>query len=106
MFDKKKYIESCKPAVEKLLKELESKKISFTPMDGELENVIFKQENKELKIAHRCFYRISGMCVYYKEKPGTKKGQTFVEAVPISTEDYITKYQKSLILNYFNKQKK
>ena len=70
-FDKDKHIKKMTPHVEKLVENFKKQGICFQSTDGLLENVIFKNNKKEVKISHHCFYRFSGMCKLQKE---SKKG--------------------------------
>ena len=106
MFDENKHIEDCKPYVDKLVSSLKKEGINFCNKDGKLDNVVFTKGDIVHKIAYQCFYRFSGMCVYYKEKPGKKKGQIMVTTVKITTDMYINEYMKSLILHAFKRLEK
>lgn len=83
------------PHVEKLVEYLNSKGISFVSTDGDLENVIFKSDIKEVKISHRCFYRFSGMCKIRKDV-GDKKKNTII-FVDVTDDMFINQYMKALI---------
>lgn len=51
----------------KMVERLQQHGIKFQPKDGHLDNVIFSNDKKEMKIAYHCFYRFSGPCVIGKE---------------------------------------
>lgn len=99
-FDKYTYIKSIKSSVDKLVSDLNKQGIQFEPTDGELENVVFTKGDETYKMAYQCFYRLSGMCVYYKEFDG-KKGQSMLKPVFIPIDEYINGYIKALILKNF-----
>ncbi len=91
---KQHFIDKMKPHVNKLIASLSKEGIVFIDHDEDpnLENVSFKQGDKELKIAHSCFYRHSGIALVYKEN----------ETISLTDDMYINTYMKSLILLYFN----
>jgi len=102
-FDKKAHIEKMTPHVEKLIEYLNSRGISFTSTDGDLENVIFKNDTKEVKIAHRCFYRFSGMCTIRKDVGDKKKNVTIF--FDVSDDMFINQYMKAIIeFSFFGKK--
>ena len=98
MFDEKKQIERMTPYVLKLVDYYKNNGINFQDKEGDLDNVIFSNEDSEMKIAYQCFYRFSGVSVIYKNVPD-KKGQTKLEAVELTDELFYEIYWKS-ILNY------
>lgn len=92
-FDKKLHISKQKVAVEKLVAYFKKQGISFSPTDGELQNVIFTtKDNKEVKISHHSFYRYSGISVLYKEKDDKS-----VYTIPMSDDYYLNEYLKKFI---------
>jgi len=95
--DKIEKIKMMTPFVEQLLVDLSDLNISFSPTDGELDNVVLKNDIKELKISHQCFYRFSGICAVYKK---VKKEYQYVE---LTDKEYITIYMKSVIEFHFKK---
>jgi len=90
-------IQQMTPHVNKLVVELAKQDITFSPTDGELENVIFSQDGVEMKIAHHCFYRFSGMCVVQK----TIKKET--KYVSLSDDEFINIYLRTLIEHFYKK---
>ncbi len=96
-FNKEAQRARMKPHVDKLVNWLrDNYQITFEPTDGQLENVIFRNEDKVLKIAHTCFYRFSGLCKIRKVKPNTKQNE--YEFAEVSDDDFINSYMKSVIL--------
>ena len=97
-FDKLKHIERMMPHVEELNKLLLEFGIIFYPYDENgLENIIYTDGVKTLKIAHRCFYRFSGMCVIRKEIDKNR-----IELVEVTDRMFILSYMGTLIKNKFN----
>ena len=97
MFDKIVHINRMKPAVDKLLSQLNSKGIEFFPIDEnpKLENIILKTKDKEIKISHHSFYRYSGISCVYKEK-GDDKNKKF-EIIEVTDEMYLQNFMKPII---------
>jgi hypothetical protein len=87
------------PYVDDLVKSLQSYGIVFIPTDGELENVIFTNGTKTVKIAHKCFYRFSGMCRIQKDKVGGKHNE--VEFVEVTDKIFICTYMGTIIKRLF-----
>jgi hypothetical protein len=98
MFDEEKHKQKCQPYVDKLKVELDKKGISFSTDKW---NVIFTKGDNEYRIADRCFYRFSGLCMRYKVQSVNKKGVHTIEEIPVKLEEYITGYMKNLILKHF-----
>ncbi len=91
-FNPQEHIKRMTPYVEKLVVYLNSKGISFEPIDGHLENVVLKNDEKIVKITHHCFYRFSGPCKIY-----THKGKNQIEITDMTDDMFINMYMKSLI---------
>jgi len=96
MFNKKEHIERVIPYTNKLVTTLAKQGIMFKSSDGDLENVIFIKNNKELKISYHSFYRFSGICSLYKEGEDKK-----LEVIYITDEMYLNTFIKPIIENYF-----
>ena len=94
-----KKIADMAPFVDKLVGLLnEVHNISFQTKDGDLENVVFSKEGfNDLKIAYRCFYRISGMCKIMKDT----KHKDRVIWVDVTDDMFINNYMCSIILLHF-----
>jgi hypothetical protein len=93
-WNKQKQIESMSKSVNKLVEQLEKQNIQFIGTDGELENVIFKQNDKQVKISHHSFYRYSGISVITREK---KDKPNESETVPVTDEMYMQVFMKPII---------
>lgn len=105
-FDKEGHIKRMAPHVEKLVAFLSKQGISFQPTDGEFENVIFRNDKKEVKIAHRCFYRFSGMCKIRKDVvPKNKKEKNYIDHIDVTDDMFINQYMKSMIEFLFQEKK-
>ena len=75
-FNPEKHIEKMEPSVKKLLAQLKSKGIEFTPQDESgFKNVVFKSSDKTVKISQHSFYRFSGIA----EQFIATKGLFFLE---------------------------
>ncbi|HRW21950.1 MAG TPA: hypothetical protein P5509_08255 [Bacteroidales bacterium] len=96
-----KHIKQMWPHAKKMVDKLQQHGINFQPKDGHLDNVIFKHENKEMKIAYHCFYRFSGPCVIGKEM--NKGKQKILEFVPLTDELFYSSYWYSYIMYHFFK---
>jgi len=66
LINKEEHIKSFIPHVEKLAGFLKEKDVEFSPIDGDLDNVVFTRGDDVYKISHHSFYRFSGMSVTYK----------------------------------------
>ena len=95
-FNKQAHIAKMQPVINKFLAQLStSKGISFIPTDGVLENVIFKQGDKEVKMSHHSFYRYSGICCLYEEKgEGEKKVFKIIE---VTDEMFLNTFIKPIV---------
>jgi len=100
-FNKESHIKEMTPYVEKLVESLSKQGITFSPTDEHLENVIFKNDKKEIKIAHHCFYRFSGMCKIKKD--GEKNTIILID---VTDDMFINQYMKSMIEFLFMDKKK
>ena len=79
------HIKTKQVAVDKLIKQLKGYNISFSPIDldnSDLNNVTFTFKDNTYKIAHYCFYKISGPA--------------------ISDEIWFNNYMLSTIISHFN----
>ncbi len=93
MFNKAEHIKKQQPAVKKFIGWLESsKKITFTPTDGEFENVILKSKDKEIKISHHSFYRFSGIAVLY-----AKTGENSFQITEITDDIFFDTFMKPIV---------
>lgn len=88
-----------KPYTDKLITFLKTKGIEFTPTDGELNNVIFKSKDMEVKISHHSFYGVGRMGAVTKQR-GEKVNE--FEFVPVTHEFFIGNVMKSIIDYRFN----
>lgn len=104
-FNKQAHIEKMQPVVKKFLAQLSTTKgISFIPTDGEFENVILKQGDKEIRISHHSFYRYSGICCLYEEKgDGEKK---VFKIIDVTDEMFLNTFIKPIIDVLFNPRPK
>ncbi len=93
---KEEYILGLKPYTDKLISYFKNKEIEFIPIDGKLDNVIFKNKDKELKIAHHCFYGFSRMGCIVKEKANNE-----IEWIQVTDSMFFNSYMKAIIENYF-----
>jgi len=98
MFDEEKHKLICHHYVATLVNDLAKDGITMTTDKW---NVIFSKGDIDYRIADRCFYRFSGLCMRYKVISVGKKGIQTIENVPVSLEEYITSYMKTLILKHF-----
>ena len=80
-------IQKMTPHVNKLIELVKKDGVTFSPIDGDNDNVVFTKKNKVLKIAHIMFYRYSGICV-------VQKGEDIVE---LKDSDFYLVYIKALI---------
>ena len=99
-FNKKDHIKKCQQYVDSLINFLQKHNIKFIGGDGELNNVVFRKDNKTYKISYHCFYRFSGLCKKIKTLKKVK-GVEYIEFIPINMNEYINEYMKAIILNYF-----
>lgn len=79
-------------SVDKLVAYFKSKGVSYSPTDGELENVTFTSKDKTIKIAHRSFYRYSGIACIYKDK-----GENQIETVNVTDEMFMEMFMKPIV---------
>lgn len=93
MWNPEKHKLKMKPSVDKLVNLLKTKGIEFEPEDGVLNNVIFKNDKKTIKISHHSFYRYSGIATVYKEN----KEKNTTETVDVTDEMYINNFIKPII---------
>lgn len=103
-FNEEKHIERMTPHVEKLIKHLSQYDITFEPTDGHLDNVIFRRGDEVHKIAHRCFYRFSGLCIMQKKnikKKVPKKERDYIDLIHIDDDMFINIYMKEIIERLF-----
>lgn len=96
-FSKEVQIAKMQPAAKKLLSVLEKKGIHFHQTDGELENVMFTKNDKELKMSHHSFYRYSGIAVLCYGNNDTNTSET----VEVTDDMYMTIFMKPIIENHF-----
>ena len=71
-----------KPYTDKLIARLEAKKIKVT--EDELNNFVFNDGKKEIKISRHNMFRYSGISVYCKDK-----GENFSETVEVTDQMYV-----------------
>ncbi len=74
--------------------------LSFIETDGNLDNVIFSNDEKKVKIAHCMYFRYSGICKTMKYK-FSKKGIVYFEWVDIDNKSFVFDYIKMIIENSF-----
>lgn len=94
-FDKEKHIAKMQPSVTKLVSQLKSKGIEFSPDDvSGFENVTFTTPNKTINMSKHSFYRFSGITVITKDK-GDNSNQS--EVIPVTDEMYMQMFMKPII---------
>lgn len=93
MFDKQAHIALMKKPVDKLLQYFQLKGITFSPMDGDIENVIFSQGDKKVKISHHSFYRFSGIACVYEHNDTNNT----VKIVKVTDAMFMEMYMKPII---------
>ena len=100
MFNKEAIIERLQPHAKKLISHYEHKGI-ILPTDGEFENVIFHNKEKEVKIAWTCFWRFSGICATHKDA-----GENQVKVIPLTDDAFMNVYMKAVLdMHFFPKEK-
>lgn len=92
------HISKMKPLIEKLTISLLKKGINFKEFDGTLENVVFSNGKKELKLSHHLFYRFSGIARIYKDDK--EKNQTI--SVKVDDEMFIMSFMKPIVESFFD----
>jgi len=97
MFNKNEKIEKMKIASNRVVSHFKSKNIKFSPIDDNLENVIFYNDKKTYKIAHQLFYRFSGISAI------TKEANNKIEIINITDEMFYNNIIIPIIENYFSK---
>lgn len=94
-FNKQAHIEKMKPSVAKLVSQLKSKGIEFSPEDETgFENVTFTTTQKSVKMSKHSFYRFSGIAVFTKDKG---EGTNQSEVIPVTDEMYMQMFMKPII---------
>ena len=91
-FDQK-LIERMTPHVQKLVAHFEKKNVTFSGTDGEMENVVFRGNGNEVKIAYRVFYRWSGIA--FITKAGTEKNSS--EWVEVTDKLFYDSFMKQVV---------
>lgn len=93
MFVTPDMIASMKPHAEKLIASLKKKNIHLVLTDGDLENVVATYQDKVCKIAHRIFYRASGIaCIYnHNDKEAN------IEIIELDDEMFMMNYMSPAI---------
>ena len=104
MTEKLEIIKKLKSDKNKVISDLvkylhDNHNIHFYDGDGELENVIFENDEKKMKISWDLFYRYSGMIKYFK--PTGTKGKVVFGQFEIITDDMFYDRMKLLILYSF-----
>lgn len=94
---KQNHIQKMSVPVNKLISFLKKNGVEFFPIDGEFENVVLKSQDKELKIAHHCFYRFSGITYIHRHI-----GEHQTELIEVTDDMYMNSYMKSIISRFFN----
>lgn len=92
MWSPSKYIAKQNPVVVKFTQQLEKKGISFSPTDGEQENVVFTYKDKTLKMSKHSFYRYSGISTVYNFKADNS-----LEIIEVTDEMYLNTFIKPII---------
>jgi hypothetical protein len=92
-------IKRMTPHRDKLIANLKKKGIEFLPKDGDLENVIFFNDKKAMKITWKQFYRYSGIHSFKQDYD-----ERFFRLVPMSDDMFMNSFMKSII-EYFFKDK-
>lgn len=101
MKEKQDLIETAKPHTDKLVAYMQTNGIEFAPNDGELNNVVFKNKDKEVKISHHSFYGFSRMGAVRKDI-----GESGFKFVPVTEEMFIGGVMKSILESHFGLGKK
>lgn len=96
-WNKETHKEQMKLFVQNLVNSLNKKGIEFKEIDGELENVIFSNGDKILKLAHHCFYRYSGIASIFKEVKGSNNKE--FETIIVTDEMWLNLFIKPIIEN-------
>ena len=91
-FDQK-LIERMTPHVQKLVAHFEKKNVTFSAKDGEMENVVFRGNGREVKIAYRVFYRWSGIA--FITKAGVEKNSSLW--VEVTDQMFFESFMKQCI---------
>lgn len=86
-----------KSEINKFINEMNKFGVSFSPTDGEFDNIVLSKEGfKDVKIYHEIFYRVSGPCVVYIVK---EKNQIDIEPMT-DAEFYIRMKYLVLMCNF------
>lgn len=89
-------IADMKPYAEKLIASLKKKNIHLVLTDGDLPNVVATYEDKVCKIAHRIFYRSSGIACLYNHNDK----ESSIEIIVLTDEMFMMNYMSvSIELN-------
>ncbi len=100
MWNRKEHQKKMKKSVDTLISYFSKKGITFSPTDGELENVVFTLGTKEVKISHNSFYRYSGIDSFTKDG----KEKNTIEHVSITDEMWLNMFIKPIVELLFEKQ--
>lgn len=94
-FDKNKHIEKMQSSVNKLVAQLKTKGIEFSPDDvNGHENVTFTTSEKTVNMSKHSFYRYSGVAVFTKDKGGNSNES---ETVEVTDEMYMQMIIKPIV---------
>jgi len=93
--------EEKKDAYMLMIKELEAIGINFYK-DKELGNVVFEKEGKEKKMYNDLFYRLGGICVFYRDV-NVGKNKNEIKMFPFTDKLYYDR-MKAFILDFFEEE--
>lgn len=103
-FDKKEHIKRMSLHVKRLVKDLELCGITFSPSDGDLDNVVFTKGDDVFKITHHCFYRFSGICRIPRpssRSKRSKKHENEITWVKVTDGMFIRDYMSTIIKAHY-----
>ena len=101
MLNKQEVIDRLTPHANKLISFYKNKGLTYVPKDGEFENVIFSNKEKEVKISWECFWRFSGICCTHKDA-----GENQVKVIPLEDDAFMNVYMKGILkMHFFPKEK-
>lgn len=100
MWNKKEHQKKMQKSVDIIISYFSKKGITFSPTDGDLENVVFTSNLKQVKISHHSFYRYSGIACFTKDG----KEKNTIEEVIVTDFMWLDIFIKPIIELLFEKQ--
>ena len=104
-FDKKEHIKRMSPHAKRLVKYLELCGITFSPSDGDLDNVVFTRGVMRFSKSHIIvFYRFSGICRIPKpssRSKRSKKHENEIAWVKVTDGMFIRDYMTTIIKAHY-----